>query len=262
MAKVTESQPVSRGSVQEFYDRLAPDYDAMTGFDERFVREQPLFRTLLEQHRIATAIDAGSGSGFHSLLLARLGIAVTAVDTSTGMLDRLRQHAARMGLPVQAIRSSFEELPSLHLVPVDAVFCLGNTLVHLLTDDALRLVLHIFCSQLRQGGTLVLQMLNYDRILHDRPRVLGVRKAGKTTFVRFYDYEGDLLRFNILALRDGPDGITHSLESISHRPILRDTLTPALGIAGLRAIDCYGGIDMEKFNPLTSKDLVIVARKP
>jgi len=58
-------------SVTKFYDTLAPEYDQMTGFESRFAREGPFFKTLIEDHGIGTSLDAGCGTGFHSLLLSR-----------------------------------------------------------------------------------------------------------------------------------------------------------------------------------------------
>ena len=94
--------------IPAFYDSLAPDYDDMTGFGKRFVHEKPFFRLLVENHRIGTALDAGCGTGFHSLLLAQLGVRVTAVDVSAEMLDRLERHGREMGLPVNRVRSDFQ----------------------------------------------------------------------------------------------------------------------------------------------------------
>ncbi|MEK6756297.1 MAG: hypothetical protein AABZ02_09115, partial [Bacteroidota bacterium] len=67
MAATTKSEQVSMQDVAEFYDALAPDYDTMTGFEKRFVQERPFFRVLIERFGIKSALDAGCGSGFHSM---------------------------------------------------------------------------------------------------------------------------------------------------------------------------------------------------
>ena len=93
---MTEDKTPPSSGIPAFYDRLAPDYDEMTGFGKRFVHEKPFFRPLVENLNIATALDAGCGTGFHSLLLAQLGVRVTAVDVSGGMLARLELHGREM----------------------------------------------------------------------------------------------------------------------------------------------------------------------
>ena len=72
---------------QTFYDTLSDDYDSMTMFEQRLIKEESLFRTLVEKYKIKAALDAGSGTGVHSLLLAQTGVKVTAVDISRKMLQ-------------------------------------------------------------------------------------------------------------------------------------------------------------------------------
>ncbi len=139
-------------SAAEFYDTLASDYDRMTGFEGRFIREGPSFKAIAEDHGIAAALDAGCGTGFHSLLLARLGVNVTAVDLSEVMLERLRRHAQRENLSIATVRASFQELQQHLTTPFDGVFCMGNALAHLLTADDLRLALRNFFGLLKPGG--------------------------------------------------------------------------------------------------------------
>src|SRR5512134_2992369 len=101
MGQTTEIGAASVETVESFYDRLAADYDAMTTFEKRFVQEEPFFKLLAQRHRIASALDAGSGTGFHSIVLARLGVAVTAVDISSRMLDELSRHTRQLGLGIR-----------------------------------------------------------------------------------------------------------------------------------------------------------------
>src|SRR5512134_2041007 len=120
MGQTTEIGAASVETVESFYDRLAADYDAMTTFEKRFVQEEPFFKLLVQRHRIASALDAGSGTGFHSIVLARLGVAVTAVDLSSRMLEELKKHALESGLNVRTVQTGFAELPMQAPGPYDA----------------------------------------------------------------------------------------------------------------------------------------------
>lgn len=53
----------------------------------------------------AQVLDCGAGTGFLSLIAARLGHQVTALDLSSGMLDRLRSRASAEGLDVETVVS-------------------------------------------------------------------------------------------------------------------------------------------------------------
>src|SRR5580698_6471594 len=57
-------------------------------------------------------LDCGAGTGFLSLIAARLGHTVTAVDLSTGMTDRLRAAAAAERLDITVVIASADEPPA------------------------------------------------------------------------------------------------------------------------------------------------------
>lgn len=263
MAPMTEAPEHARPGIAAFYDRLAPDYDAMTGFDKRFVQERPFFRLLVERKGIRTALDAGSGTGFHALLLAQLGVEVTAVDVSREMMDRLSAHARAMDLEVQPVLSTFQDLREYVHGPFDAVFCLGNSLPHLLTEDDLRRACENFHAVLRPGGMLFLQLLNYDRIMSSRTRVQSVKESGDATYVRMYDYEqaGDLILFNLLRLekQGGEAGQTHL--TVPLRALRSAGLTETLRRSGFADIRLFGGISMDAYDAASSRDLVVMSTR-
>lgn len=251
----------SSAVVAGFYDRLAGDYDRMTGLDKRFISEKPFFRLLVETHGIKTAIDAGAGTGFHSLLLSQLGVRVTAVDISRKMLAALRQNAERMGLSVKTVESPFQDLPDRIPEKVDALFCLGNSLPHLLDEAGLGSSLKAFYTLLRPGGWIFLHLLNYEKILSLHERVLNVKEDGDSIFVRFYDYGESALRFNILTLTRHASGWDSALEGVNLHAWTSEEIADGLVNAGFTKPRLFGGISMEPFLPQTSKDLVLTAMK-
>ncbi len=247
-------------SVSEFYDALAPDYDLMTGFEKRFVQERPFFHMLVDKFRIKNALDAGCGTGFHSLLLSQLGVNVTAVDISSRMVSSLRRHALRLGLEVEAHVSSFGDIQGAVDGSFDAVFCLGNSLAHAASREDLLRSLRAFAAVLRPSGILFIQNLNYDRILAQQEKVQSTKEAGEKTFVRFYDYDKKGVTFNILTLDRTNERAGQRHKAIRLLPLLKSDLTAALEEARYTDIQTYGGISMAHFDPKTSRDLVILAR--
>ncbi len=251
---------VGTGGVRRFYDSLAPDYDLMTSFDARFEKERPWFEAIDSKFAIRSALDAGCGTGFHSLLLSRLGVAVAGVDASPGMIERARENARRLGSTITLHTGGFSEISSLVAGdpaspgPFDAVFCLGNSLVHLLTDAELSEALTNFRAVLRPGGVLIVQILNYERILSEKKELLGRREAGGTTFERRYAYHGETVTFTIS--RGG------KAESVTLRPLTRPMLEAACDAAGFTEIAAFGDLAMGRFDPAGSADLVLTARKP
>jgi glycine/sarcosine N-methyltransferase len=243
--------------VTAFYDRVAPMYDAMTAPTARMVRERPFFSRLVEQYGIGTAVDAGSGTGFHALLLSQLGVRVTAVDLSQEMLTRLADNAAAMKLTIPTVQVSLQEMSAKLPGTYDAVVCMGNTLAHLLTREGLEEVVREFASIIRPGGVLLLQVLNYERILSRQERIQSVREEPNGMIVRFYDFGEPLLKFNILRLVKRDGGVSPELSSIDMRPVLLPELKGILAAAGFGETLVYGDITMSTFDPSTSSDLIV-----
>jgi glycine/sarcosine N-methyltransferase len=243
-----------------FYDQLAPSYDVMTGFESRLAREQPMFQRLVKEYDIHSAVDAGAGSGFHALLLAKLGVRVTAVDVSEKMLEQAVRHAYDLNLTIRLVRSTFGDLPQVMHEKVDAVFCLGNSLPHILDDADLQKAIAGFSGVLKPGGVLVTQILNYEKILSQRERIVGVQQKGDVMFVRFYDFVDPLVQFNIMMLHHRADTWEPALQSTLLRPLTRQDLLSPLDAAGFEDAAFYGSMSLEEYAPPQSRDLVLVAR--
>jgi len=244
----------------EFYDTLASGYDRMTGFDERLKKETNTFRRIVEEYAVTSALDAGCGTGAHSVLLATLGVRVTAVDGSTEMLMVLNRHAEERHLKIHTVQAGFENVNDILPEPFDAVFCLGNTLPHLLTEEALVRSLRNFKSLLNPGGVLILQLLNYRRILTERNRILNVQERGERTYIRFYDFLEKTVAFSILTLEKHEGTIVHSLQTTELRPWQSDEVVRGLAQAGFSGIERYSTLGMASFDETTSHDLVMYAR--
>jgi glycine/sarcosine N-methyltransferase len=257
----TEAGTITMDSVESFYDRLAPDYDAMTTFEKRFIQEEPFFRLLVQRYRIASALDAGSGTGFHSILLARLGVSVTAVDISSRMIAELSRHTAQLGVNIRTVQSRFAELPSRVSGPFDAIFCMGNSLAHLLSTKETGEALRAFARLLPPDGILFTQVLNYDRILLTRPQVQSVKETPQGVFTRSYEYLGDTIRFSITKRPiDGGPGEEH-VQSVELRPVISREYLNLLKEAGFDEVRAFGSVAMERFDPVESRDLVVLARR-
>ena len=111
------------------------------------------------------------------------------------------------------------------------------------------------------SGVLFLQNLNYDRILAVRECVQSIKESEGTTYIRYYEYEENLIRFHILKVKKEGTGMAHELNTATLRPIVRDELLQLLPEAGFDDIRLFGGITMEEFQEHESKDLVILATK-
>jgi glycine/sarcosine N-methyltransferase len=252
--------PTTDIGIRQFYDHLAGDYDRMTGLEKRFAAERPAFAALVDTYGIRSAVDAGAGTGFHTLLLSELGVSVTAVDLSSAMLEALRANARERHVEARTIQSSFEDLPSRLTGTYDAVFCMGNSLPHLLTEGELTASLKSFRAILKAGGMLLVQMLNYTRILAERERILSAKEEGDKIFVRFYDFLEARIGFNLLTITRSPSGLEAECTAVPLRPWQGEELERLFAEAGFSAIRFFGNVAMNQYDPVTSRDLVMLAQ--
>ena len=71
----------------KFYEELSAEYDVMTQFEARYEKEKGFFEDLVKEYSLRKVLDAGCGTGFHSLFLAKLGLEVTCTP-SEQLTDR------------------------------------------------------------------------------------------------------------------------------------------------------------------------------
>lgn len=238
-----------------FFDALAPDYDTMTDVNARLVRERPFFHVLVDRHDIRTAIDLGTGTGVHAILMAQLGVRVTAVDVSEEMLRLARVNASRHHVRFRTLRADVTSLADVVSSTFDAAVCLGNTLVHLHRPEELDRATEGFRRIVHRDGVVVVQTLNYEKIETGREVVLNVREREGAVFERSYRPHGGMLEFRTTVRR----GARTDVQSVLHRPWRSEELIGSLRRAGFASIDHYGGIDLQPFDASASTDLFLIA---
>lgn len=107
--------------IREFWDVDAATYDAAPSHFPSAPADRAAWTAVLDRYLPAAparVLDVGAGTGFLSLLAARLGHHVTAVDFAPAMLERLRSKAAGEGLDLRAVEADAHQPPP---GPYDAV---------------------------------------------------------------------------------------------------------------------------------------------
>jgi glycine/sarcosine N-methyltransferase len=244
---------------KSFYDRLSGDYDEMTKFSNRLETQIEILSPWVEKYQIRSAIDIGCGTGLHTLALCRLGVRVYGVDSNEKMLARAKEHSERLKCPVEWHHMDMLELDRLS-VKVDALFCLGNTIPHILKESELLQSVNAMNNALLNNGFLLLQQLNYDKILRDKERIVGIQKQEQGEIIRFYDFISPLIRFNVLKIEWQENTPKHDLFSTLLRPFKKEDLTFAFTGNGFVDFKFYGSLQGTPFSA-ESRDLVVFGRK-
>ena len=245
----------------DFYDEIASDYDAMTGAGQRAARAEVFLRELVSRYRIESALDAACGTGLYAIALAKMGVRVVGADISAAMIDQARQNANQAGAQVDWLCEPMQKLDYKARGPFDAVLCMGNSIPHLLSDKDLRTALGGFAELLRPDGIVVVQLLNYGRVLAEKERIVGINRAGDKEYVRFYDFLPDRVRFNILEIDWSAGQCTHRLHSTELRPYTADDVATAMMRQGCSSVDFYSGLSFDGFDRRTGETVTLVGTK-
>ena len=162
-----------------------------------------------ELERYATYLDLGAGFGAHALALLRAGKRVTAVDFDPLLVSALRQsaaeHASRLTL---AQAEMLEFLRGAGAARWDAILCLGDTLTHLTTIEAVAELLELGARHLSPGGRLALAYRDSTRFAADgveRFREVA-RDARRTMHCLLEPIDDEHLRVTDLVTEVEPDG--------------------------------------------------------
>ncbi|MEQ8220954.1 MAG: class I SAM-dependent methyltransferase [Candidatus Eremiobacterota bacterium] len=244
----------------EFYENLENHYDRMTRFNERIKTEKSVLQKWVEKYKFQSVLDVACGTGLHSILLAQMGIKTTGVDISEAMLKQARLHGKEFEGEVTWILSSMEELKSNLREKYDAIFCLGNSIPHILDVPSLDKTFKNFYELLNAGGLLVIQLLNYKKIYDGKNRIVGIHREKDTEYIRFYDFY-PCLTFNILIVTWNGNKSEYKLQSTELYPYRKEELDMFLQKEGFWQFEYYGDMTFSPFDENNSSNLVLTARK-
>lgn len=239
-----------------FYETLSAHYDQI------FPPAAATLAFLDREFRAAGAVsilDLACGTGVYTLELARLGYDVTGTDLEPGMIEQAKEKALAAGLTASFAVGDMREPQALGLT-FDGLFCIGNSLSHLLSENDLKKALASMRQVLRDQGTAVFQIVNYDRILAAGDTDLPLIERENIRFRRKYRPQSEeRLIFDSLLDVKGPDGVTRQLQnSIELRPIRKARLEELLAEAGFTQIRAYGDFQGSEYSK-DSQATIIVA---
>ncbi|MEG6616023.1 class I SAM-dependent methyltransferase [Peptococcaceae bacterium 1198_IL3148] len=234
------------------YNNLAQYYDYIFPAGQNQLN---FFKHMFAEHKINSVLDLACGSGNYSLEFARWGLDVVGVDFEEAMVRLAKQKAVNAGIEqVNFLVGDMRDLSDLQQ-PFDAIICIGNSLVHLLTDDDLNKALHEMNRLLKPNGLLILQILNYDYIIEKGITTLPdiTNQAAGLVFTRQYESRADgLIDFNTaLILNDGYKQRSLDTGTVPLRPLRPQELEKFLLNNGFKAANFYGDF---KSTPLQIKN--------
>ena len=203
-------------------------------------------------------VDAGCGTGSLSIMLARRSAKVFAFDGDKKMIEFAEEKRP------QALDLRFktgdliEELTGIGRSRYDAVLCLGNTLVHLSDNDQIGRFVENAFGVLKPGGKLLLQIVNYDRVIDGKVKKLPTIETPDYLFERNYDFTDDGYVSFKTVLTDKVSG-EKQLNVVGLLPLRKKELEKVLK-RYFSKVECFGDFKRSEWSN-ESFHLVIKAEK-
>ena len=236
-----------------FYQSLSPIYDEMINFSQRLVSEKIIFKNLLEKYPAKIALDAGCGSGFHTIMLSQLGLDVTGLDSSDQMLSLAKENSQKYKLNPTFLKGDFTTMNNSLRDRFDGVFCLGNSFVHLLTEKDRITALRNFKKYLFPKGYLCIQIVNYDKILRFRQEILAIREYEGKIITRFYTFNQSTITFTV-RVESGKMSNDYSTELY---PMKSEEMVLLLRKADFDEIHIFGDLKFKPYQNYQSDNICV-----
>ena len=240
-----------------FYQSIAPYYDFIfpsSPMQVRFVESvtgKPANKRILE---------AGCGTGNLALQLAGEGAFVDGIDIDSEMIAYAREKSGDVPQvrfsPYDILKISEKWASS----SFDAVVSFGNTIVHLNDLGQVKLFFSEVMTVLKPGGFLMVQIINYDRILDQQIEGLETIENEEIRFERFYDLDepGGKINFRTcLKIKKTGQEINNV---VSLLPVRKNQIDTFLKDSGFTDIQFYSNFAGDGFSE-ESVPLVFSARK-
>ena len=222
-------------SVMEHYaSHLAPIYLWMAGgMDTAIARGRAEIDAVCPRpSKGQQAIDLGAGFGTHAIPLADIGYSVLAIDSSSILLEALRDEVG--GRPVKSVQDDLLLFRRHLRSPVDLIVCMEDTLTHLPDEQAVDGLFNDVAESLNDGGIFIATFRDYTTPLTGPNRFILVRSDPDRILTCFVEYGSSVVTVHdILLERSGTDWN----QRISAYPKLRlsvDWVASALGTKGLQ----------------------------
>src|SRR5262245_14520933 len=248
----------------EFFERLSESYDQLISWPTRIGTEGMFFKKLVSDNKLKSSLDVACSTGFHVIMLRRLGLDAVGIDASPKMIEKARTNSVTCGVTVEYILGDFNNMSKRFSEGFDLITCLGDTASHLKSGQDLKKLFQEVYKSLNPGGLFVLQTRNYDFILKNQARFTpptGSRNGTEETlFFRLLDFHAKSLNLSIAKFRWHENRWESSVYTTEIFPYLKRELESSLRSAGFAKLESYRNYNFEDYDP-NGSDLILIAQK-
>lgn len=220
-------------------------------YEKIFPRNQKKLDFLKENLNQGSILDLACGSGMYVNELKLLGFDVTGFDLDKSMIEQ-----AQKKYPTILVKQkNMLELDDINRY--DGIYSIGNSIVHLDSLSEIKTLVKKIYQALKPGGKLILQIINYNRIIKKKITNLPTIEFGEGRFVREYEQKGEKILFKTTLFYD------HKLvkEQVELLPLQQEDLVSILQEQGFTNLLLYGDFLKNDYIEKESLHLIITALK-
>jgi ubiquinone/menaquinone biosynthesis C-methylase UbiE len=242
-----------------FFDVYAHEYDALTNASNRKIPHEREVKAIIKRFDPTFVLDAGCATGLTGYLFSKNNISAIGVDCSKAMIKVAKDNYR---LPRLTFRHGwFEKLPKILNNRFDLVVCLANAISGVGSTKNLIDSLKGFHRTLLPNGSLVLQMLNFQKLNENEIIPIKITRKSNIIYQRFMERKKSniYIYINRIDLKSKPIShqiFRHEFDNFKPREVVK-----ALNNVGFKKIEKFNNLFLNSKFDNSSKDLVITARK-
>lgn len=261
----------------KFYSDFSDKYDVMITWKRREDIEGPFFRRVFCEHSVKSVLDCSCGTGFHVIMLSKMGYRAEGCDISPEMIDKSRLNAVKEGLNLNFVQSDFKEMVGKFDKKFDCIICMGNSLPHEFGDENISLALENMYDLLGGdnddngdngdgGGIVIIDQRNFEKMVKNKKRFIPIhyhkeKNGDRKIFIYALDFLRDKITFNVISFLEFDGVPKFEVNSTDYNPISKDKLSDLMKRAGFSELRFYGDFDFKEFDENQSDVLIVVGCK-
>lgn len=225
----------------EFYKILSKAYDEVFPFSEDTF-------AFLKSYADGAALDIGCATGAYVKRFHEEGFDAAGIEYVPELIKYQKDISV----------GDMRKLPAALNGRFSLVYCIGNTLAHCTDTKDAENILTGFAKTLKKGGRCIIQILNYDKILKNRPSELPLIQTDTVSFIREYGYTDHAVTFKGTLNAGGES----SSSAVQLYPLTLSELKAAAEKAGFTKAEVYGSFTKEPYDEKSSFPLIAVFGLP
>lgn len=226
-----------------YYNQLFPANDKQLGFISSYFSSG------------SELLDIGAGTGNVAYALSEAGYHISAAEPDPAlrqaMIDKQTGETPRLRITEETMQQ-LGQSAALY----DGIYCIGNTLVHLSNMQEVSQFFSDAYDKLRPNGALLIQIVNYEKVLTLHNFSFPVLEREQFTFERKYDLVDGKIIFTA-TLTVGDQAATNTIPLL---PLTVHQLLPLLEQSGFQNIEYYADYKKQPYTA-NSAALIIAAHK-